>query len=76
MHAWVCMCHGSLTDLEDEVGDEGRGFVLAQVVAVSAQHGEKELEKFHRLHQHTSVGVKESQCEPLQDQIQTANHGF
>lgn len=60
---------GRLTDLEDEVGNERRGFVLAQVVVLSAQHAEKEFEKFHGLHQHTGVSVKEPQCEPLQDQI-------
>lgn len=63
-------------DLQDEVGDEGRGFVLAQVVVLSAQHGEKELEEFHGLHQHTGVRVEEPQREPLQDQIQAADHSF
>lgn len=65
----------SLSDLQDEVRDEGRGFVLVQVVVFSAQHGEKQFEKLHGLHQHTGVRVEEAQREPLQDQVQAADHG-
>ena len=61
--------------LEYQVGDEGVGLVLSQVVVLCVQHGKQQLQIFQNLHQHRGVGVEEAQREPLQDQVQTADGG-
>ena len=58
-----------MTDLEDEVGDEGVGLLFTEVVVVLAEAEEKELQVLQGLHQHTGVCVKEAQRVPLQDQV-------
>lgn len=62
--------------LEYEVGDEGVGLVLSQVIVFSVQHGKQQLQILQHLHQDCGVGVKEPQGEPLQNQVQTADGGF
>ena len=62
-----------MTYFEYEVGDEGGSLVFVEVVVLSAQCGEEQLEVLQNLHQHSAVGFKETQCEPLQDQVQAAD---
>lgn len=62
-----------MTYFEDEVGNEGGGLVFIEVVVLSAQCGEELLEVLQHLHQHSTVGLKETQREPLQDQVQAAD---
>lgn len=38
-----------------------------------AEGREQELEVLQGLHQYTRVGVKEAECEPLENQVQTAD---
>lgn len=56
-------------DLEYEVGNEGVGLVLCEVVVLSVEHGEQQLQILQHLHQDCGVGVEEPQGEPLQNQI-------
>lgn len=63
------------THLQYEVGDEGAGLVLSQVVVLAVQHGKQQLQILQHLHQDCGVGVKEAQGEPLQDQVQAADGG-
>lgn len=62
--------------LQYEVGDEGIGLILRQVVVLSVQHGKQQLQILQYLHQHCGVGVKEAQSEPLQNEVQAADGGF
>lgn len=62
--------------LQDEVGNEGAGFILGQVVVLSAQHGKEQLQVLQDLHQDCGVGVEEAQGEPLQDEVQAADGGL
>lgn len=62
--------------LQNEVGHEGAGFVLGQVVVLSVQHGEEQLEILQDLHQDRGVCVEESQGEPLEDEVQAADGGL
>lgn len=62
--------------LKDEVRNEQCGFMLSEMVVLVTESGEKELEILQSLHQHARVRIKEPQGEPLQDQIQTADHAL
>lgn len=67
---------GRAAHLQEEVGQEGVGLVLGQVVVLPGQHGEQQLQVLQHLHQDRGVGVEEAQREPLQDQVQTADGGL
>lgn len=47
--------------------------MVTEVMVLLAEGREQELEVLQRLHQYACVGVKEAECEPLEDQVQTAD---
>ena len=61
--------------LKDEIGDEGVGLQLTEVVVLLTEREEEELDELQGLHQHTGVGVEEAQREPLEDEVQAGHHG-
>lgn len=50
--------------------------MLGEMVVLVTESDKKELEVLQSFHQHASVRIEEAQCEPLQDQIQTADCGL
>lgn len=59
-----------------EVGEEGVGLILSQVIILCVKHGKQQFQILQHLHQDCGVGVKEPEGEPLQNQVQTADGGF
>lgn len=61
------------THFNDKVRDKRRSLKLIEMVILPAKHRKQQFQVFQGLHQHTGVGVKETQSEPLQDEVQAAD---
>ena len=56
--------------LVDEVGYEGGGLEVVQVVVVVGEAREERLQEVERLQQHRRVRLEEAQRHPLEDEVQ------
>lgn len=59
--------------LENEVGYERVSLVISQIITLLSEHGEERAEILQCLIQHTRVRLKETQSEPLQDEVNVAD---
>ena len=67
------MCQPGVSHLVEDVGNEGVGLQVVQVVIVGSQHGEQLTDVLETLQQDACVCVKETQGEPLKDEVKVCD---